>query len=153
MQIDLQPNSLQLKRSEENEPLIDKIKENTRLLSSKFRPQLMRWLAVLSKSGADVESLKAVIDIKQRLENALRKATTLGINIKGSSDTNSASKKRAKSTAEEDESSDDEFVDVSEVDSTDYQGLVDMKLAKMIVSRKEVVSTSFSFSISGELLK
>lgn len=103
LQVSLQPVSLKLRKNAENDSIVEKIQENVSLLNGKFLPLVLRWLSVLSKSGADSQDLRLCIDLKQNLESILRKAATLGIEF-----IKPAKRKKA------DSDDDDDFEEVEE---------------------------------------
>ncbi|OQV23972.1 UV-stimulated scaffold protein A [Hypsibius exemplaris] len=104
VQVELLPVSFRVNRTAENEAMIEKIEENSILLNRKFLPKVVGWLAILSKSGAEEENVKAFIDAKQRLEGALRKAAALGIQFARPM----VRRKRAAETAEGEDSEEEE---------------------------------------------
>lgn len=79
IEVSLKPASLCIKKTTENEAIVEKIEECALLLNGKFLPLSVHWLSVLSKYGADHDDLKYCIDLKQKLCDLLRKAATLGI--------------------------------------------------------------------------
>ncbi|XP_067240998.1 UV-stimulated scaffold protein A [Chanodichthys erythropterus] len=99
---------LQVRETEENEALVNTVRDLHRLVTTRHLPQVQSWIQVFTKVGVEEELMRRATELKKSLEHALRKHEDLHIDYKN--------RERRVMRAPEDGEDDDEddFVDVPE---------------------------------------
>ena len=113
---------------EENGPVVENLKDQYAVLTSRLLPLVKKWVVVLTKAGNDdsQDLLRKAIDLKAGLERAEAKAKSLGDEV--------VTKKAKKGSEDEDE---DDFEEVPE--KVDYQESAEKDgLLEMVFLRSEM---------------
>ncbi|XP_076436358.1 UV-stimulated scaffold protein A-like [Babylonia areolata] len=79
LQLEIGASEVHLTETEDNRDLFGSLKDSSCLVSMRYLPQVVRWLEVLSKTGGSQTEIKAMIDLKQRLENIKAKCAELRV--------------------------------------------------------------------------
>ncbi|KAM9412815.1 UV-stimulated scaffold protein A [Salvelinus alpinus] len=98
---------LKLKETEENEAVVNTMKDLHKLLSTKHLPVVQYWVQVFTKAGVPEPLLRRAIDLKSSLERALQKHEDLHIDYK-------ARHRRVMKAPEGSDDDDDDFEEVPE---------------------------------------
>ncbi|TSL89828.1 UV-stimulated scaffold protein A [Bagarius yarrelli] len=82
-QLDLNVSSdLNVKETEENEAVVNTIRDLYRLISGKYLPATRTWIQVFTKVGVEEQLMRRATDLKKSLEKVLRKHDELHIDYK-----------------------------------------------------------------------
>ncbi|XP_066505732.1 UV-stimulated scaffold protein A isoform X2 [Hoplias malabaricus] len=107
-QLDLNvPIDLNVKETEENEAVVNNMRDLHRLISSRHLPLVQSWIQVFMKVGVEEHLIRRATTLKKNLEKALKEHDELHIDYK------TRRRKVAKAGEEEDED-DDDFEEVPE---------------------------------------
>ncbi|CAM4610606.1 unnamed protein product [Leuciscus chuanchicus] len=98
---------LQLKETEENEALVNTVRDLHRLVTTRHLPLVQSWVQVFTKVGVEEELMRRATELKKSLELALRKHEALHIDYKNR-------ERRVMRASEDGEDSEEDFVDVPE---------------------------------------
>ncbi|XP_010896992.2 UV-stimulated scaffold protein A [Esox lucius] len=100
---------LKLKETEENEAVVNIIKDLHKLISTKYLPSVQSWVQVFTKAGVPEPTLRQAIDLKKSLDRAMKKHEELHIDYK-------ARQRRVMKAPEgsDDDDDDDDFEEVPE---------------------------------------
>ncbi|KAL8616586.1 hypothetical protein ACOMHN_036618 [Nucella lapillus] len=77
LEIEIGTDAVQLRETEDTRDLAHSLRDSSCLISLRFLPSVLRWLEVLSKTGGSDGEIKAMIDLKRRLENIKAKCGEL----------------------------------------------------------------------------
>ncbi|XP_060783442.1 UV-stimulated scaffold protein A isoform X2 [Neoarius graeffei] len=97
---------LNVKETEENEAVLNNMRDLHRLISSKYLPAVQSWIQVFTKVGVEEQLMRQVTDLKKSLDTALRKHDELHIDYKD--------RHRRVLKAGDDDDTDDDFEEVPE---------------------------------------
>lgn len=98
---------LKVRETEENEALVNTVRDLHRLVTTRHLPLVQSWVQVFTKVGVEEELMRRATELKKSLEHVLRKHEYLHIDYKD--------RERLVMRAPEDgEDDDDDFVDVPE---------------------------------------
>ncbi|XP_059378105.1 UV-stimulated scaffold protein A [Carassius carassius] len=98
---------LKLRETEENEALVNTVRDLHRLITTRHLPLVQSWIQVFTKVGVEEELMRTATELKKSLEYALRKHDFLHIDYK-------SRERRVMRAPEDGEDDDDDFVDVPE---------------------------------------
>lgn len=98
---------LQVRETEENEALVNTVRDLHRLVTTRHLPLVQSWIQVFTKVGVEEELMRRATELKQSLELALRKHEDLHIDYKHR-------ERRVMRAPEDGEDSEEDFVDVPE---------------------------------------
>ncbi|KAL2077111.1 hypothetical protein ACEWY4_026615 [Coilia grayii] len=104
-----------VQESEDNEAVVNNIRDLHRLISTKHLPAVKSWIQVFTRAGGEEDLLRRALDLRQSLEGALEKYKTLHI---------SQNRQRRVMCADE---SDDDFEEVPEREDFEPQVLDDLR--------------------------
>ncbi|XP_062856395.1 UV-stimulated scaffold protein A [Trichomycterus rosablanca] len=108
-QLDLNINTdLNVKETEDNEAILNNIKDLQRVISTKHLPIVQSWVQVFTKVGVEERLMKRATDLKKSLEKALQKHNELHIDYK------TRSRRVIKAGEEDDDEDDEDFEEVPE---------------------------------------
>ncbi|KAM9469996.1 UV-stimulated scaffold protein A isoform 1-T3 [Clarias gariepinus] len=108
-QLDLSVSSdLNVKETEENEAVVNTMKDLHRLISIKYLPAIQSWIQVFTKVGVEEQLMKRTTDLKKSLEKVMRKHDELHIDYKA------RQRRVLKAGEDDDEEDDDDFEEVPE---------------------------------------
>ncbi|XP_049340177.1 UV-stimulated scaffold protein A [Astyanax mexicanus] len=100
--------SMDLKETEENEAVVNNVRDLHRLISSRHLPMVQSWIQVFTKVGVEEQLIRRATEIKKSLDKVLRKHDELHIDYK-------TRQRRVLKAGEEDEDDeDDDFEEVPE---------------------------------------
>lgn len=102
LSIEVTPGVISLQETEDNTDILQTLKDHYRLIVTKYKPTVNKWLQNLTKYGNNEEMTKGVIDVKTQLDNLLSKYHEMNIIPDD------------KPSAQNDDDSDDDFEDVPE---------------------------------------
>ncbi|XP_056099045.1 UV-stimulated scaffold protein A [Rhinichthys klamathensis goyatoka] len=98
---------LQVRETEENEALVNTVRDLHRLVTTRHLPLVQSWIQVFTKVGVEEELMRRATELKKSLELALRKHEDLHIDYKNR-------ERRVMRAPEDGEDSEEDFVDVPE---------------------------------------
>ncbi|XP_063045623.1 UV-stimulated scaffold protein A [Engraulis encrasicolus] len=130
-----------VQESEDNEAVLSNIRDLQRIISTKHLPAVKSWIQVFTKVGGEEQHLRRAMDLKQSLEAALQKYSTLHI----SHDTRQRRVMRA-------DESDDDFEEVPEREDFEPRILDDLRVEyglEPLISTSSPSSSSSSAAARG----
>ncbi|KAA0709119.1 UV-stimulated scaffold protein A [Triplophysa tibetana] len=98
---------LNMRETEENEALVNTVRDLQRLITTRHLPLVQSWIQVFTKVGVEEELMRRATELKKSLENTLRKQEHLHIDYKNR-------ERRVMRAPEEGEEEDDDFEEVPE---------------------------------------
>ncbi|XP_029111644.1 UV-stimulated scaffold protein A isoform X2 [Scleropages formosus] len=98
---------LKVKESEENEAVVNTVRDLHRLINTKHLPAVRSWVQVFTKAGVDQQLLRRAVDLRTSLEEALRRHDELHIEYR-------ERERRVMKAAAEGEEDEDDFEEVPE---------------------------------------
>ncbi|XP_039509736.1 UV-stimulated scaffold protein A isoform X1 [Pimephales promelas] len=98
---------LRVSETEENEALVNTVRDLHRLVTTRHLPLVQSWVQVFTKVGVEEELMRRATELKKSLELALRKHEDLHIDYKNR-------ERRVMRAHEDGEDSEEDFVDVPE---------------------------------------
>ncbi|VDI56906.1 Hypothetical predicted protein [Mytilus galloprovincialis] len=102
LSIDMTPGVVSLQETDDNKDLLQTLKDHHRLIVTKYKPTVNKWIQNLTKYGDKEDLTKSVIDVKTDLDSLLSKYNEMNIIPDDKPD------------AEMEDDSDDDFEDVPE---------------------------------------
>ncbi|MCJ8733852.1 hypothetical protein PDJAM_G00228580 [Pangasius djambal] len=102
---------LKVKETEENEAVVNTMRDLHRLISSRYLPAIQSWIQVFTKVGVEEQLMRQATDLKKSLEKVLRKHDELHIDYKARQ---RRVLKAGEEEEEEEEEDDDDFEEVPE---------------------------------------
>ncbi|NXE44967.1 UVSSA protein, partial [Casuarius casuarius] len=100
---------IKVHENEDNTAIINNIMDAHRLLRNKFLPTVQSWIQLFTRAGINDDRLRCAIDLKNKLEIAMKKYKEMNISIK------ERKRKVMKASDDDDDNDeDDEFVEVPE---------------------------------------
>ncbi|XP_025968521.2 UV-stimulated scaffold protein A isoform X2 [Dromaius novaehollandiae] len=100
---------IKVHENEDNTAIINNIMDAHRLLRNKFLPTVQSWIQLFTRAGVNDDRLRCAIDLKNKLESAMKKYKEMNISIK-----ERKRKVMKASDDDDDDNEDDEFVEVPE---------------------------------------
>nr|XP_025968520.1 UV-stimulated scaffold protein A isoform X1 [Dromaius novaehollandiae] len=100
---------IKVHENEDNTAIINNIMDAHRLLRNKFLPTVQSWIQLFTRAGVNDDRLRCAIDLKNKLEIAMKKYKEMNISIK-----ERKRKVMKASDDDDDDNEDDEFVEVPE---------------------------------------
>ncbi|XP_067154443.1 UV-stimulated scaffold protein A isoform X1 [Apteryx mantelli] len=101
---------IKVHENEDNTAIINNIMDAHRLLRNKFLPTVQSWIQLFTRAGINDDRLRCAIDLKNKLEIAMKKYKEMNISIKE----RKRKVMKASDAADDDDDEDDEFVEVPE---------------------------------------
>ncbi|XP_074721656.1 UV-stimulated scaffold protein A isoform X2 [Strix uralensis] len=100
---------IKVHENEDNSAIINNVMDAHRLLRNKFWPSVQSWIQLFTRAGINDDRLRCVIDLKNKLETAMKKYKEMNISFKA------RKRKVMKASDDDDDDEDeDEFVEVPE---------------------------------------
>ncbi|KAM9378230.1 UV-stimulated scaffold protein A [Phaethornis superciliosus] len=100
---------IKVQENEDNTAIINNVIDAHRLLRNKFWPSVQSWIQLFTRAGINDERLRSAIDLKNKLETAMKKYKEMNISFK------ERKRKVMKALDDDDEEEDeDDFVEVPE---------------------------------------
>ncbi|XP_015718343.1 UV-stimulated scaffold protein A [Coturnix japonica] len=97
---------IKVHENEDNTAVINSVVDAQKLVRNKFLPSVQSWIQLFTRAGINDDRLRCAIDLKNKLEAALRKYKEMNISFK--------ERKRRVMKASDDDDDDDDFVEVPE---------------------------------------
>ncbi|NXD10182.1 UVSSA protein, partial [Nothocercus nigrocapillus] len=101
---------IKVHENEDNTAIINNVMDAHRLLRNKFLPTVQSWIQLLTRVGINDDRLRCAIDLKNKLEIAMKKYKEMNISIKE----RKRKVMKASDNDDDDDDDDDEFVEVPE---------------------------------------
>ncbi|NXN95354.1 UVSSA protein, partial [Rhinopomastus cyanomelas] len=99
---------IKVHENEDNTAIVNNAVDAHKLLRNKFWPSVQSWIQVFTRAGINDDRLRCAIDLKNKLETAMKKYKEMNISFK-------ARKREAmKASDDDDDEDEDEFVEVPE---------------------------------------
>ncbi|XP_065517122.1 UV-stimulated scaffold protein A [Lathamus discolor] len=102
---------IKVHENEDNTAIINNVMDAHRLLRNKFWPSVQSWIQLFTKAGINDDRLRCAIDLKNKMETAMKKYKEMNISFK-------ARKRKVMKALDDDDDDDDEdedeFVEVPE---------------------------------------
>nr|XP_005490910.2 UV-stimulated scaffold protein A isoform X1 [Zonotrichia albicollis] len=101
---------IKVQENEDNTAIINSVMDAHKLLRNKFWPSVQSWIQLLTRAGVNDDQLRRAIEIKNKMETAMKKYKEMDISFKA------RTKKvmKASDDDDEDDEDEDEFVEVPE---------------------------------------
>uniref|UniRef100_A0A674H4S3 UV-stimulated scaffold protein A n=1 Tax=Taeniopygia guttata TaxID=59729 RepID=A0A674H4S3_TAEGU len=100
---------IKVQENEDNTAIINSVMDAHKLLRNKFWPSVQSWIQLLTRAGINDDRLRCAIELKNKLETAMKKYKEIDISFKA------RKRKVMKASDEDDDDEDeDEFVEVPE---------------------------------------
>lgn len=99
---------IKVHENEDNTAIINNIMDAHKLLRNKFWPSVQSWIQLFTKAGVNDDRLRCAIDLKNKLETAMKKYKEMNISFKA------RKRKVMKALDDDDDEDEDEFVEVPE---------------------------------------
>ncbi|XP_008118395.2 UV-stimulated scaffold protein A [Anolis carolinensis] len=103
---------MKLQENEDNTAVINSAADSCKLIQNKFLPSVQSWIQLFTRAGISDDRLRQAIELKNKLETAVKKYKEMNINFK------ERKRKVRKATdeeeEEEEEEEDDDFIEVPE---------------------------------------
>eukprot|EP00075_Anas_platyrhynchos_P001372 XP_005016193.1 UV-stimulated scaffold protein A isoform X2 [Anas platyrhynchos] len=97
---------LKVHENEDNTAVINNVVDAHKLLRNKFLPSVQSWIQLFTRAGINDDRLRCAIDLKNKLETAMKKYKEMNICFK--------ERKVMKASDDDDDDDEDEFVEVPE---------------------------------------
>ncbi|XP_047937423.2 UV-stimulated scaffold protein A [Anser cygnoides] len=97
---------LKVHENEDNTAVINNVVDAHKLLRNKFLPSVQSWIQLFTRAGINDDRLRCAIDLKNKLETALKKYKEMNICFK--------ERNVMKASDDDDDDDEDEFVEVPE---------------------------------------
>ncbi|XP_066041416.1 UV-stimulated scaffold protein A [Chamaea fasciata] len=101
---------IKVQENEDNTAIINSVMDAHKLLRNKFWPSVQSWIQLLTRAGINDDRLRCAIEVKNKLETAMKKYKEMNISFK-------ARKRKVMKASDDDDDDDedeDEFVEVPE---------------------------------------
>ncbi|KAL2305450.1 hypothetical protein Nmel_007437 [Mimus melanotis] len=100
---------IKVQENEDNTAIINSVMDAHKLLRNKFWPSVQSWIQLLTRAGINDDRLRCAIELKNKLETAMKKYKEMNISFKA------RKRKVMKASDDDDDDEDeDEFVEVPE---------------------------------------
>ncbi|RMC14438.1 hypothetical protein DUI87_09534 [Hirundo rustica rustica] len=100
---------IKVQENEDNTAIINSVMDAHKLLKNKFWPSVQSWIQLLTRAGIDDDRLRCAIELKNKLETAMKKYKEINISFKARK-----GKEMKASDDDDDDEDEDEFVEVPE---------------------------------------
>ncbi|XP_010289613.1 PREDICTED: UV-stimulated scaffold protein A, partial [Phaethon lepturus] len=100
---------IKVHENEDNTAIINNVMDAQKLLRNKFWPSVQSWIQLFTRAGINDDRLRCAIDLKNKLETAMKKYKEMNISFK-----ERRRKVMKASDDDDDEEDEDEFVEVPE---------------------------------------
>ncbi|NXD62141.1 UVSSA protein, partial [Eolophus roseicapillus] len=109
LDIEISTADIKVRENEDNTAIINNVMDAHRLLRNKFWPSVQSWIQLFTKAGINDDRLRCAIDLKNKMETAMKKYKEMNISFK-------ARKRKVMKALDDDDDDDDEdeFVEVPE---------------------------------------
>ncbi|KFQ38384.1 UV-stimulated scaffold protein A, partial [Mesitornis unicolor] len=109
LDLEISTADIKVHENEDNTAVINNVMDAHRLLRNKFWPSVQSWIQLFTKAGINDDRLRCAIDLKNKLEAAMKKYKEMNISVK------ERKRKVMKASDDDDDDEDeDEFVEVPE---------------------------------------
>ncbi|XP_076878863.1 UV-stimulated scaffold protein A isoform X2 [Brachyhypopomus gauderio] len=98
---------LKLKETEENEAVVNTMRDLHRLLSTRYLPMVQSWIQVFTKVGVEEQLMRRATGLKNSLHKALRRQRELNVDYK-------TRQRKVIKAGDDDDDDDDDFEEVPE---------------------------------------
>ncbi|XP_071303276.1 UV-stimulated scaffold protein A isoform X5 [Agelaius tricolor] len=98
---------IKVQENEDNTAIINSVMDAHKLLRNKFWPSVQSWIQLLTRAGVNDDRLRRAIELKNKMETAMRKYKEMDISFK-------ARKRKVMKASDDDDEDEDEFVEVPE---------------------------------------
>ncbi|NWH66494.1 UVSSA protein, partial [Geococcyx californianus] len=99
---------IKVHENEDNTAIINNAMDAHKLLKNKFCPSVQTWIQLFTRAGINDDRLRCAIDLKNKLETAMKKYKEMNISFK------ERKRKVMKASSDADDEDEDEFVEVPE---------------------------------------
>ncbi|XP_033369665.1 UV-stimulated scaffold protein A isoform X2 [Parus major] len=99
---------IKVQENEDNTAIINSVMDAHKLLRNKFWPSVQSWIQLLTRAGINDGRLRCAIELKNKLETAMKKYKEMNISFKA------RKRKVIKASDDDDDEDEDEFVEVPE---------------------------------------
>ncbi|XP_039407014.1 UV-stimulated scaffold protein A [Corvus cornix cornix] len=100
---------IKVQENEDNTAIINSVMDAHKLLRNKFWPSVQSWIQLLTRAGINDNRLRCAIELKNKLETAMKKYKEMNISFKARK-----GKMMKASDDDDDDEDEDEFVEVPE---------------------------------------
>lgn len=101
---------IKVHENEDNTAVINSVADAHKLVRNKFLPSVQSWIQLFTRAGINDDRLRCAIDLKNRLEAALRKYKEMNISFKE----RKRKVMKASDDGDDDDDDEDDFVEVPE---------------------------------------
>uniref|UniRef100_A0A8C6YPL6 UV-stimulated scaffold protein A n=1 Tax=Nothoprocta perdicaria TaxID=30464 RepID=A0A8C6YPL6_NOTPE len=105
---------IKVHENEDNTAIINNVMDAHKLLRNKFLPAVQSWIQLFTRVGINDDRLRCAIDLKNKLESAMKKYKEMNISIKERKRKLGKRNRMKASDDDDDDDDDDEFVEVPE---------------------------------------
>ncbi|XP_035745274.1 UV-stimulated scaffold protein A [Egretta garzetta] len=99
---------IKVHENEDNTAIINNVMDAHKLLRNKFWPSVQSWIQLFTRAGISDDRLRCAIDLKNKLETAMKKYKEMNISFKA------RKREEMKASDDDDDEDEDEFVEVPE---------------------------------------
>ncbi|NXF03304.1 UVSSA protein, partial [Smithornis capensis] len=111
LDLEISTADIKVQENEDNTAIINSVMDAHKLLRNKFWPSVQSWIQLLTRAGINDDRLRCAIELKNKLETAMKKYKEMNISFK-------ARKRKVMKASDDDDDDDDEdeddFVEVPE---------------------------------------
>ncbi|NXT61200.1 UVSSA protein, partial [Chaetops frenatus] len=110
LDLEISTADIKVQENEDNTAIINSVMDAHKLLRNKFWPSVQSWIQLLTRAGISDDQLRCAIELKNKLETAMKKYKEMNISFK-------ARKRKVMKASDDDDDEDedeDEFVEVPE---------------------------------------
>ncbi|KAF1471216.1 UV-stimulated scaffold protein A, partial [Eudyptula minor novaehollandiae] len=109
LDLEISTADIKVHENEDNTAIINNVMDAHKLLRNKFWPSVQSWIQLFTRAGINDDRLRCAIDLKNKLETAMKKYKEMNISFK-------ARKRKVMKASDDDddEEDEDEFVEVPE---------------------------------------
>ncbi|NXK93482.1 UVSSA protein, partial [Formicarius rufipectus] len=112
LDLEISTADIKVQENEDNTAIINSVMDAHKLLRNKFWPSVQSWIQLLTRAGINDDRLRCAIELKNKLETAMKKYKEMNISFK-------ARKRKVMKASDSDDDDDDEededdFVEVPE---------------------------------------
>ncbi|NWV30832.1 UVSSA protein, partial [Grantiella picta] len=111
LDLEISTADIKVQENEDNTAIINSVMDAHKLLRNKFWPSVQSWIQLLTRAGINDDRLRCAIELKNKLETAMKKYKEMNISFKA------RKRKVMKASDDDDDDEDedeDEFVEVPE---------------------------------------
>nr|E1C760.1 RecName: Full=UV-stimulated scaffold protein A [Gallus gallus] len=110
LDLELSTADIKVHENEDNTAVINSVADAHKLVRNKFLPSVQSWIQLFTRAGINDDRLRCAIDLKNRLEAALRKYKEMNISFKE----RKRKVMKASDDGDDDDDDEDDFVEVPE---------------------------------------